>query len=122
MEIVRSLDENHDFLFGQGINDYRAGLNAVAQDIQCNILMFLGDCFFATNQGIDWFNLMGQPGTELAVTLNVNTAILNTLGVTGILTSSAVLTRDRALQVTYSVNTVYGTLTSSLQYSLGLAG
>lgn len=122
MEIVRALDLNHDFLFGQGLNDYKSGRLAVAQDIQCNLLMFLGDCFFATNQGVDWFNLLGGKN-ELAVNLSVNAAILNTLGVTGLLQTSARLDeRTRDLTLMYRVQTVYGILQDQLVYSFGLAG
>lgn len=121
-EIVRALDDNHDWTFGQGLNDYRANLLAVAQNIECNLLMFLGDCFFATQAGIDWWNLLGQPGTQLAVNLSVNTAILNTAGVTGILQTSVNLTDNRELRLSYEVQTVYGVLRDQLVYSFGLAG
>lgn len=83
-----------------------------------NLKMFLGDCFFATNVGIDWFNLLG--GTDLtSLNLAVNTAILNTTGVTGLLQTSLNLGVDRILSVNYTVTTVYSTLVGVFTYNTG---
>jgi hypothetical protein len=120
-EIVRALDANHDWLFGQGLLDYKSNLAAVAQDIDCNLQMFLGDCFFAINNGIDWFNLLGGKN-QLAINLAINAAILNTIGVTGILQTSFSISENRALTVVYNVQTVYSTLQSTFTYDFGTSG
>lgn len=119
--IVRGLTSTGDFLFGKGLNDYASNQAEIALDIQMNLSMFLGDCFFATNVGIDWFNLLGGK-SQLAINLAVNAAILNTTGVTGILQTSIDLTDKRALQITYQVQTVYSVLQSTYVYNLGATG
>jgi hypothetical protein len=117
--ICRALDVNHDWEFGAGLNNYVSNNAEVAQDINMNLNMFLGDCFFATNVGIDWFNLLGGKN-ELAVNLSINATILNTLGVTGLLQTSTSLV-NRKLNVQYQVQTVYGTFQNTYVYDIGIS-
>lgn len=121
MEIVRALDTEGDWLFGQGLNDYKSNNLAVAQDIQCNLSMFLGDCFFATTTGIDWFNLLGGKN-QTALLLAINTTILNTLGVTGIINTGISLNSNRLFTLTYTVTTVYSTLQGTFTYDTSTLG
>lgn len=118
---IRAIDGVGDWEFGQGLNNYKTGNAAVAQDIQNNLSMFLGDCFFATNSGIDWFNLLGNKN-QLAINLAVNAAILNTAGVTGILQTNIVLSENRVLTITYQVQTVYSVLQNTFVYNVGTTG
>lgn len=120
MIIVRALDATGDFTFGAGLNNYKQNLLAVAQDIQMNLMSFVGDCFFATSARIDWWNLLGGKN-QGAITLAVNTTILNTTGVTGIIQTSINLTDGRELLIQYSVNTVYTTLQGTFSYDLGVS-
>jgi hypothetical protein len=105
--IVRSLDSNHDWTFGQGLNNYLSNSAAVAQNIDTRLLMVLNDCFFATNQGIDWFNFLSSK-SQLALSLAVQSTILNTTGVTGLVSSNVSLNDPtREITMNYTVNTVY---------------
>lgn len=110
MTIVRALDVNDDWTFGRGRNNYLSGRDAIAQDIVTRLRSFLGDCFFATQDGIDWFNLLGNK-SEVAINLSVGSVILNTTGVTSILELSFELDENRALTIAYSVNTAVGVVT-----------
>lgn len=103
--IVRAITEDGDWTFGKGRNDYRAGLLAIAQVIDTRLKSFLGDCFFATNQGIDWWNLLGAKN-QLALTLAISRTILNTPNVTGLLPLTLSLDdASRVLSVSYNVQT-----------------
>lgn len=105
--IVRALDVDGDFTFGKGIQDYKSANAAVAQSIQTKLLFFLNDCFFATNRGIDWFNLLGGKNQAL-LNLQVSATILNAPGVlTMIQLSINLMNSTRALTIAYSVNTIY---------------
>jgi hypothetical protein len=119
--IVRALDSQGQWLFGKGLNDYASNQAEIALDIQMSLSMFLGDCFFATNVGIDWFNLLGGKN-ELAINLAVNAALLNVEGVVGILMTNISLNAQRNLTITYQVQTVYSTLSSQFVYDLGTTG
>lgn len=54
----RNLDGNHDWVFGSGLSDYVTGNQEVGLNIKTRILSFLGDCFFAPLEGIDWWHLL----------------------------------------------------------------
>lgn len=101
--IVRALDKtNHDWLFGKGQNDYKRGNDALVQVIRTRLLMFLGDCFFATDQGVNWFNLLGGKD-EVAINLAVSAVILNTPNVTSLTQLSINLDSSRLLAIVYSI-------------------
>lgn len=104
---VRAIDDNNDWTYGQGQNNYKSGQNAIQQNIQTRLQSFLGDCFFNLAAGIDWFNLLGQKSL-LQLQLAISAVILNTEGVSGIVSLNFDLQTDRNLIISYSV-TVYGT-------------
>lgn len=109
---VRSLDALGDWTFGRGKNNYLTQNKEIRQNIQTRLLSFLGDCFFDTAAGIDWFNLLGSKD-QTALNLAVNSTILNTEGVTSLLQLSIVLSSVRRLTISYEVATVYTGLTAT---------
>lgn len=111
--IVRAIDTNNDWLFGKGRNDYKSNMDAIIQNIKTRLQSFLGDCFFAQGDGIDWFNLLGGKD-RLALQLEVTAAILNTDGVTRLNSLSISENRTtRRITLQYYVETVFSR--SSLQ-------
>lgn len=113
--ICRAIDINGDWLFGKGKNDYKQRNDAIAQDIQTRLQSFLGDCFFDTASGIDWFNLLGSKN-QIALNLAISAVLLNTPDVTGILQLSVFLDVNRLLTVQYRVQTVYSTAAGAFKY------
>lgn len=105
--IVRALDAENDWEFGKGKNNYKRNRDAVAQNIQTRLMSFIGDCFFQTNAGIDWFNLLGSKN-QVGLNLAINATILNTLYVTEMKQLSVIVNTDRLMTATYSVNTSFG--------------
>lgn len=110
--IVRALDVNGDWEFGKGRNNYKRNRDAVAQNLQTRLLSFIGDCFFQTNAGIDWFNLLGSKN-QVGLNLAVNATILNTLYVTEMKQLSSVLNTARLLRLTYTVDTSFGLIVNA---------
>lgn len=105
--IVRALDAEHDWTFGKGKNNYLSRSDAIAQDLECRLLSFLGDCFFDITAGIDWFGLLGNRNRR-ALELNIASVILNTAGVTALVQLSTSVDPDtRVLNISYVVNTIY---------------
>lgn len=112
--IIRSVDVNNDWNFGKGRNDYKKDLSAVTQNIKTRLQSFLGDCFFALDQGIDWFNLLGSKQI-LELRLAIAAVILNTEDVTEInLINITTSTSTRNILIQYDVNTVYGSVNEEL--------
>ena len=110
---VRSLDANKDWNLGRGMSDYFEDLNAIKQNIQTRIKSFYQNCFFDTLSGIDWFNLLGQRNNVLAIELAVSKMILETTGITQINSLNVSVNEQREVTLTYSVNTIYGTIDST---------
>lgn len=106
---VRSVDFNNDWEFGKGKSNYKSGLNACAQNIKTRLQSFISDCFFATDEGLDWFKFMGGKDT-IELKLAVAAVILKTPDVISIEEVSTRTDNDRRITITYSVNTTYGRL------------
>lgn len=122
---VRALTSTGDWTYGAGLNNYLNANAAAAQAIGTRILSFLGDCFFATSAGIDWFNLLGSKN-QLALQLAINTTILNTQSqgqqvVTEITNLSLNLNdTTRVFTVSYQVKTIFGTVEGVVNQNLGV--
>lgn len=114
--IVRAIDSNNDWTFGKGKNDYKKDAQAVSQCIKTRLQSHLGDCFFATNAGVDWWNLLGSKNL-IGLKLALSTVILNTQDVSGLLELSVVLDQNRLITITYKAQTVYGEADETFQYS-----
>ena len=112
--IVRAIDDSGDWLFGKGKNDYKSNQDAVAQSIKTRLMSFLGDCFFATNDGIDWWNLLGSKD-QLALNLAISATILNTAGVSKLVQLSVNLDDLRQITISYKVLTSFNTLTNLIE-------
>lgn len=116
--IVRALNAQGDWTFGAGKNNYLQANAAVGQTILCRLGMFLGDCFFATNQGIDWFNLLGGKNL-LQLELAISAVILNTKNVTGLVTLSTDLDSiTRNFSASYEVTTTFGNVKGVVNQTL----
>lgn len=103
---IRGLTATRDWQWGQGKNNYLTGEKEIALNLETRVMSFLGDCFWATDEGIDWFNLLDynqQDRLEYAV----QEVITNTPGVTGVNSVDAVLDAKRRLSIHYSINTIY---------------
>lgn len=110
---IRALDAQGDWVFGQGLQAYRSGEAAIDQDIATALKIFLGECFFATDFGVDWWNLLGGKDRQ-AIVLACRTVIAARPGVVRINKVDASLdSRTRRLSITYSVSTQYSLQTTN---------
>lgn len=118
--IVRQNDPNtNDWTFGLGKNNYLKGNAAVAQNIKTRLQSFLGDCFFAVNEGVDWFNFLGSKD-QSGLTLAISNVILKTQNVVGILQLSVNLTQNRAFSISYRVQTTFSVTGDTFIYALAV--
>lgn len=102
----RALDENGDFTFGKGINDYTTQNTAIGLNIKTRIQSWKNDCFFNLTAGIDWNNRIGSKNQQLLLEQDLKVIILQSDDVTGInsFTSSVV---NRKFSASYDVSTIY---------------
>jgi hypothetical protein len=108
--IIRALDENQDWMFGQGRQSYRTGADAIRENIQTRLLSWLNDTFWDMGFGVDWRNLLGgkNPTAQTGILLQCRTMILGSFGVVRITDVQATLDSTRHLLVSFSVDTIYG--------------
>lgn len=119
--IVRGIDSNGDWLFGKGKSDYKYQVNALAQILQTRIKSFQGDCFFATNDNIDWFMLMGSRKLN-DLRLAIASTILNTEAVNSLAELNVSIDPEtRRVTIEYSVISVYGEISRSINFGVSNA-
>lgn len=112
----RSLDASGDWVFGLGRQAYAQGNAAIALSIATRLREFLNDNFWAPQNGIDWFNLLGSKN-QAALIFSIQSVLLSTPGVNSVTSLTANLDADRKLNLKYSVTTVYGaSLTNSVVF------
>jgi hypothetical protein len=83
--IFRNLDENSDWRFGKGRNDFTQRNQAI---------------------GVDWYNRLGSKNQQTLLEADIRRIILQSEGVTGILTFDTIL-EGRSFTANYSVSTIF---------------
>lgn len=117
--IFRNLDADGDWTFGQGIQNYVSGNEAIGLNIKTRLLSWLYDCFFDQFAGIDWLTRLGAKNQRNALELDLRRVILQSYGVTAINSFSSTLI-GRAYVANYSINTIYSqNYIDSLQQNIG---
>lgn len=103
----RALDAQGDWVFGQGVQSYFTDEDAIAADSRTALKIFLGECFFALNAGVDWWNLIGGRDDQ-GVVLQCRQVIAAREGVTRINRVESILDRQsRRLSVSFNIDTVF---------------
>ncbi len=108
---IRALDTDGDWVFGQGKGSYLVGVEAIIQDIDTALHIFLGECFWNMNFGVDWFNLIGAkaPLAQQNIILQCRQMISTRQGVTNINRVDVTFTDyRRTLSIVYDISTIYG--------------
>lgn len=112
---VRKLDSNYDPIFGNGQNAYISDLDAVAQIINQNLLLFKGEWWEDRTAGIPMFQSILGPGRNIdAVAALMKATILACPYVTSVSNVSAVyVNKTRSTAYSCQVQTQFGSLTVS---------
>lgn len=76
--IVSGLDSDGDWRMGKSRAQYKRDGNAVYQNVQTRIKSFVNDWFLNTKGGIDWYNLLGNKGTETQILREIERVVLQT--------------------------------------------
>lgn len=104
--IFRNLDSAGDWCFGKGLNDYTNQNKAIGLNIKTRLQSWVNDCFFALTAGIDWYNRLGSKNQKALLEQDLRRVILQSEGVTGILSFDTVLV-GRTFTANYSVQTQF---------------
>lgn len=104
--IFRSLTVDGDWNFGKGKNSYLRNNEALMMNIRTRLLSFLGDCFFDTEAGIDWWNLLGEKDMK-SILASVQRIVLRSSQVRKIVNLDYTLT-ERVFSIRLSIEFVDG--------------
>lgn len=108
--IIRALDADGDWIFGNGISAYRNKQLALNQNIETRLLEWKGDCFFDKNAGVDWKNRLAKRSQTAPLQDEIRTVILKTDGVTEVTNLDLDFnSTSRNLKLNYSIKTIYST-------------
>jgi hypothetical protein len=81
---VSGLDSNRDWRFGKGRAVYKRNADAIAQNILTRLRSFRGDWYLDVDAGVNWIELLGNPGTEKRILRAVESTVMQTDGVLSI--------------------------------------
>lgn len=105
--MFRTLDENGDFNFGKGQNDFATNEEAIRLDIRTRILSWLNDCFFDVNAGVDWKRRLDK-GQQNLLLNEVRSVITKTNNVVRLDSFDFSLV-DRRIRINYTLRTIFST-------------
>jgi hypothetical protein len=105
--IFRQLSSVGDWLFGKGVNDYATNEDAINLNIQTRLQSWVGNCFFALSDGIDWRDRL-DVGQQDALVDEIKSNILNAFGVVGINSVQAIFNgATRSFRIVYDIQTIF---------------
>ena len=111
----RALDENNDIFMQRGrIAVVKDGAELV-QHVRSRLLFYLGECSWATNEGVPYFQRIFVKPMNLPETESIlKSEILNTTGVRRLLDFQMTYSsRTRRLGVVYQAESTYGVITGA---------
>ena len=113
--IYRKLDENGDYLFGHGFEDFVTGLEAMVQVIRTRLKANYDEWWEGDDTALPWMDeiIGGKTLNKDEIDLMVIERLMDTVGVIRVLdiTSSLV---DRNYHFSCRVETVYGETTAEV--------
>lgn len=105
--IIRLIDAAGDWTFGKGNSNYASDELAVEQNLRTRLLSWLGDCFFALADGVDWRGRL-DVGQQNALLEEIRSIILKTEGVVGVTRLEGIYDpRTRHFKLTYDIQTIF---------------
>lgn len=105
--IFRQLTASGDWTFGQGIGSYAVNEDAINLNIKTRLLSWVNDCFFALQDGIDWYGLL-DVGQQANLVEAIKSNLMNAYGVIGINSVDAVFSGvTRKMSIQYNIQTIY---------------
>lgn len=115
---VRALDANHDPIYGNGQGNFLNDILAVAQIIQTSLLLFQGEWWANTNEGLPLFqSILGSNNGKKfdAVSLLIQNTILAVPFVIGISNVVTTFSPNRAISFSCVAVTQFGNINVSFQ-------
>lgn len=110
-------EEHEEWLFGHNLADYRSKQNQIAQDIYTSLKSWKYDCFFALNNGIDWYTRLGTKNQKELLDDDIFETIQNRQGVLSVFDFNSNLT-GRHYSCNCKVFTIYSGKELNIEFSI----
>lgn len=104
--IFRQLDDNGDWTFGSGKNNFTTRNQAIGLNIATRLRSWVNDCFFAQKSGVDYTNLFGSKSQQQLLESSQQRIISQSYGITAILSFSAIY-NNRNQKVVCNIATIF---------------
>jgi hypothetical protein len=104
--IFRSLDSNGDWIYGGGLASYATLNDAIVLSITTTLKTFYTECFFNTEAGLPWFDLINFKNKDLVV-LYIKSAISEISGVVAVNEIEYTYNLNREFTINYNIDTLY---------------
>lgn len=104
---TRTVDNNWDFNFGRGLQDYADESLGVAYTVKMKILSWYKDCFFAMEDGVDWKNILGSKTSKEQADAAIKQIIQSEPEITDLTFFESSVT-DRVYTANIRFKTIYG--------------
>ena len=105
--MIRNIDENNDWLFGHGKQDYAIEEKEIEIDILTSIKCWKNNCFFDLGYGIDWYNILGSRNTQEQLKSQLSKLLNNINGVVRINNIDYTLNEQRKINININLDTIY---------------
>ena len=103
---IHKLDKNKDWCYGHGLSDILADDDAIMLNIDTRLNEWVGDCFFAVQNGVDWYNGLDR-GMKEFLDRQIRDVIIESFGVVQILTyESNLVNNTRKLTINVTLTTI----------------
>jgi hypothetical protein len=104
--IFRGLTSTGDWAFGRGKQSYLRDNDAIMKNIETRLKTFYSECFFNTDFGMRWFQLLGQKDPA-PLLLALKSELLQCYGVVNVTDVQSNLDSSRNLSVKYFIDTIF---------------
>ena len=119
--LVRAIKKDKDgcseWCFGHSFGDYRKGQYQIAQDIYTALNEWKYDCFFAMENGIDWYTRMGKRGQKQLLDEDVIRIVQNRQGVISVINFTSSLA-ERQYSCNFGVFTEFTEEPITINFSI----
>jgi hypothetical protein len=81
--ITRALTPSGDWTYGAGLQNYLTAERAIEQNIVTTVNSWVGDCYWFTSFGVDWYNRL-DVGQQKNLVQEIKQTILGCYGVVAV--------------------------------------
>lgn len=106
---TRAVDKDGNFQFGNGLLNYKDGIQELKQNIITTIKSWKNDCFFDLEAGVDWNTYLTNYNTEELIKNDIIKNVKKIDGVINLIDYNSYL-QDRKLNITFTIQSIYGNI------------